>query len=83
MAANCSVLPAVIVGALGVTAIDCRVGAVTVNAACPVIDPLVAVIVDAPAVTAVASPPAEIAATPVLLEDHVADPVRSCVLASL
>jgi hypothetical protein len=66
-----------------VTARDCRVGAVTVNAACPVIDPLIAAIVDAPAVTAVTSPPAEIVATPVLLEVHVADPVRSCVLASL
>jgi hypothetical protein len=49
------------------------VAAVTVRAAVPEVLPEVAVIVDAPAATPVASPAPEIVAAAVLLLDHVTD----------
>ena len=48
MAVNCSVAPLVIEGLAGVTAIEVRVGAVTVSLVFPLIEPKVAVIGRAP-----------------------------------
>ena len=81
VAVNCWVKPATSDGAAGVTAIETRVGAVTVSAAVPETEPTVAVIVDGPAATPVARPPAAIVAFDVSEEVHAADAVRSCVVA--
>lgn len=67
----------------GVTAIDCSVGAVTVNVVEPDTDPRVAVIVLVPAVTPVLKPVPEIVATVVVPEFQVTELVRFCVLLSL
>ena len=89
VAINCCVVPLAILGLTGVTPMDDRVAAVTVNVVLPEISPDVAVIVmGPPTVNAVASP-LEPAA---LLMDatgegfgvvvQVTDNVRSCVVAS-
>jgi hypothetical protein len=56
VAVNCSVLPLLIVGFTGVTAIDDKVPAFTVSIVEPEIEPLVAVIVVEPAPAAAATP---------------------------
>ena len=64
----------------GVTAIKVTTGAVTVTLVEPLMPPLVAVTVDAPAVTPFAMPPDEIVAMPTAVEVHVTVPVRFCVV---
>ena len=71
------------VGVAGVTAIDDRVAAVTVNVVEPTTAPLVALIVDVPTFTAVANPAALIVAFAGVPDDHVTLPVRFCVELSL
>ena len=71
-------------GVLGVTAMETRVGAVTVSTAVLlVMPPEVAVILELPTPRPVATPLALIEATAPSLEFHVAEPVRSCVLLSV
>ena len=77
---NCCVWPSVIEGVAGVTAIDERVGAVTVRIVEPVMEPDVAVIVVLPCATDVASPALLIVAMLVADEAQVTVPVRFCVL---
>ena len=83
---NCCVVPRVIEGFAGVTAIETS-APVTVSAVEPVILPLalviVAVIVEMPVVTPVARPAWVIVATPGVDELHAAVLVRFCVLPSL
>ncbi len=57
VAVNCSVAPLVIEGLAGVTAIEVRVGAVTVSLVFPLTEPKVAVMVEDPTPTPLASPP--------------------------
>ena len=66
MAVNCCVAPLVIEGLAGVTAIEVRVGAVTVSLVFPLIEPKVAVIVEDPVATPVASPSEVMVATEVV-----------------
>ena len=80
---NCCVRPLAIDGLAGVTAMDCRVAAVTVSTVEPTIDPDVALIVLVPTATAVANPPALMVAVVVVPEAHVTEAVRFCVLLSL
>ncbi len=80
MAVNCSVVPALIEGLAGVTAIDTKVAAVTVSAVEPLIEPEVAVIVVLPCAALVANPAAPIVATLVVPELHVTVPVKFCVV---
>jgi len=80
---NCSLVPFAIEAAAGITDNEVKTGAVTVNAAEPLIVPDVAVIVVPPCAMLVASP---LALTVAVGEDddiHVAVLVRSCVLPSL
>jgi hypothetical protein len=81
VAVNCLVVPLVIEGFAGVTAIDTSVGAVaaTVRVVEPLTAPEAALIVLVPAATPVAKPPALIVATLVVCEVHVAVLVRFCV----
>ena len=58
VAVNCCVAPRRCDGFAGVTAIDCRVAAVTVSTVEPVTPPNVALIVEVPVATAVARPAA-------------------------
>jgi hypothetical protein len=83
VAANCCVKPFAIDGFVGVTAIDCSVGAVTVNVVLPTTNPSVALIELMPTPAPVASPAAVIVATEVVAEAHVTEPVKFCVLLSL
>ena len=83
VAVNCCVRPLATEGFAGVTAIETSVGAVTVRTVVPVIDPDFALIVEVPAVSAVANPAELIVATEVVAEVHVALPVKFCVLLSL
>jgi hypothetical protein len=83
VAVNCCVAPLAIEALAGVTAMDVNVAAVTVRPVDPLIAPEVAVIVALPVATPVARPAAVMVATPVLLELHVTDAVRFCVLLSL
>jgi hypothetical protein len=83
VAVNCRRTPTGIVAFAGVTAIETKFGAVTVNAAVPVIPLCVAVIVAEPAALVAASPPAAIVATDVFKEVQAAVVVRSWVLLSL
>ena len=76
VAVNCSVAPLVIDGFAGVTAIDCKVAAVTVNTVDPLIAPEVALIVDVPTPAPVASPVVLIVAMLVVPEDQVTLDVR-------
>ena len=77
---NCCVLPTAIEAFAGVTAIDTSTGAVTVSVVEPVILPIVALMLEVPAVTPVAKPPAAIVATLGADELHVTKGVRFCVL---
>jgi hypothetical protein len=82
VAVNCCVFPAAtVVIPAGVIAIDTKVAAVTVALVEPVIPERLALIVGSPAETAVISPATTVAL--VVLEDHVAVLVMSCVLPSL
>jgi hypothetical protein len=83
VAVNCCVDPLVIVGFAGLTAIDCRVAAVTVRRVEPLIAPDVAVMVLVPAAAAVANPPAVMVAVAVVPEAQVTEAVRFCVVLSL
>jgi hypothetical protein len=83
VAVNCWVAPLPIEGLEGVTAIDARVGAVTVSAVLPLMLPSVAEIVVVPTPVPVASPDALIVATDVPEDAHVTLFVRSCVVPSV
>jgi hypothetical protein len=83
VAVNCCVRPLVTVGFAGVTAIDCRVAAVTVRTVDPTIAPEVALIVLVPTPAPVARPPVVMVAVVVVAEAHVTDAVRFCVVLSL
>jgi type III secretory pathway component EscT len=83
VAVNCCVAPGATDGLAGVTASDTSAGAVTVRPVDPLIEPKVAWIVALPVATPVARPAAVMLATPVLLELHVTELVRFCVLLSL
>jgi hypothetical protein len=80
VAANCWVVPRVMLAAAGVTAIDTKAGGPTVNAAEPLIVPEVAVIVALPCATDKARPALLTVATVVEDELQVTDEVRLCVL---
>ncbi len=67
----------------GVTAIETKTGAVTVNVVEPLIVPAVAVIVAVPCDTLVANPPLAIVATDAADEVQVAILLRFCVEPSL
>jgi hypothetical protein len=73
----------VIDGFAGVTAIDCNVAAVTVRTVEPLMDDDVAVIVEVPTPTPLASPAALIVAVAVVPDDQVTVDVRFCVVPSL
>jgi hypothetical protein len=83
VAVNCCVVPLVIEGFAGVTAIDCSVAAVTVSNVDPEIDDDVAVIVEVPTPAPLARPAALIVAVAVVPEDQVTVDVRFCVEPSL
>jgi hypothetical protein len=83
VAVNCWVAPLAIDGFTGVTAIDCRVAAVTVRVVEPLIAPDVALIVEVPTPAPVARPVALIVAVAVVPELHVTVLVRFCVVPSL
>jgi hypothetical protein len=83
VAVNCCVCPFAIVAAVGVTAIDTKVAFVTVSVVDPTTLPLVALIVELPAFSAVARPPAVIVAVAGVPDAHTALFVRSCVELSL
>ena len=76
VAVNCCVAPLAIDGFAGVTAIDCRVAAVTVRVVEPLIAPDVALIVEVPTPAPVARPAALIVAVVVVPDDHVTVLVR-------
>ena len=80
---NCCVAPLVMLGFAGVTAIDCRVAAVTVSTVEPTTDPDVALMVLVPAPAPVASLPAVMVAVPGVPDAHVTEFVKFCVLLSL
>ena len=73
-------MPSGILALAGVTAIDFRVGAVTVNVAEPEIVPEVAVMVAVPCATDVASPPLFMVATVLDEVVQVTELVRVCVV---
>jgi hypothetical protein len=77
---NCWVLPAATDGDAGVTAIEVRVAAVTVNVVDPLMLPDLAVIVEVPTDTPVANPPALTVAIEVADELQVEELVRFCVV---
>jgi hypothetical protein len=83
VAVNCWSAPLVIVGLAGVTAMETRVGALTVRLVLPDTAPSVALIVLCPGATAWASPLAVIVATEVVPELQVTEPVRLAVVVSL
>ena len=83
VAVNCCVVPSAIDGLTGVTAIETSAAAVTVKVVEPVTPPDAALIVVAPVATVFANPAAEIVATPVLEDVHVAELVRFPVVPSL
>ena len=70
-------------GFAGVTAMDCRVAAVTVSTVEPEIAPEVALMLLVPVPTAVASPPAVIVAVVVVADVQVTEPVMFAVVVSL
>jgi hypothetical protein len=76
VAVNCCVFPAATDGFAGVTAMEDRVAAVTVNVVDPTTLPLVALIVDVPTFTAVAKPAALIVAFAGVPDAHVTLPVK-------
>ena len=71
VAVNCCVAPLLMDGFAGVTAIDCKVAAVTVNTVDPVIEFSVALMLLVPTPAPVAWPPVVIVATEVVAEAHV------------
>ena len=73
-------MPAATDGEAGVTEMEFRVGAVTVNFVVPLMLPDLAVMVEVPAAMPVASPAVLTAATEVEDELHVALLVRFCVV---
>jgi len=77
---NCWVEPAPIDAVLGVTAIELKVAAVTVNVADPLIVPDVAVIMAVPTLMLVANPVLFTVAMEVAEDVHVALVVRFCVV---
>ena len=79
VAVNCWVKPFAMAGLAGVTAIDCSAGALTVRTVEPVTPLSVALIVDVPVATPVASPAVLIVATDVVAEAQVTWLVRFCV----
>ncbi len=84
MAVNDCVRPLAMEGLLGVTAMETKVGAVTVSTAVLlVMPPEVAVILELPTLKPVATPLALMEATAPLLEFQVTELVRSCVLLSV
>src|ERR1700733_12704487 len=83
VAVNCWVAPLAIDGFTGVTAIDCRVAAVTVRVVEPLIDDDVAVMVEVPTAAALARPPVLIVAMVVVPEVQVTVDVKFCVVPSL
>jgi hypothetical protein len=83
MAVNCCVLPRLIEGFAGVTAMDASTGCVTVSVAVPVILLIVAPMVELPAITLVAKPPPVIVATLEGNELHITILVKFCMLPSL
>ncbi len=80
MAVNCCVAPAGTDGLAGVTAMETRVGAVTVRTVDPLIVPEVAVIVVVPAATVVANPAELMVAALVAEEVQMAELVRLAVV---
>jgi hypothetical protein len=82
VALNCWVEPFVMVGFVGVTAIELNVAALTTSVVVPFIVPTAAVITVVPTDTAVAWAPGVIVATPVLTELQVAVAVMSWVVPS-
>ena len=80
MAVNCCVDPAETDGLAGVTAMETRVGAVTVKTVEPLIAPEVAVIVELPAAMEVANPTELMVAVLVAEEVQVAELVRFAVV---
>jgi hypothetical protein len=76
VAVNWSVKPLATVGFAGVTAMDERVGPVTVSVVDAVTEPETAWIADEPAETAVARPAEEIVATDGVRDDQVTELVR-------
>jgi hypothetical protein len=81
---NCCVLPAGTVGFAGVTAIETRFAAVTVNCATPLTEFTVAMIVtgpptETPFANPLLNPPLAMVAIAVLEEDQVTDPVSVCI----
>jgi hypothetical protein len=83
VAVNCWVRPLAIEGFAGVTAIDCKVAALTVRTVEPEIAPEVAEMVEEPTLAPVASPVALMVATVGVAALHVTLPVKFCVLLSL
>jgi hypothetical protein len=77
VAVNCCVVPALIEGFAGVTAIETRVAAVTVNVVEAVTLPTVALMLELPTPVVVARPVALMVATPGTDELHIAVLVRS------
>jgi hypothetical protein len=80
---NCSVVPNATEGLGGVTAMETRVGVVTVSAVEPLTLPDAAVVVVVPWVTVVARPELETVAIAVADEVQVAELVRFWVLPSV
>ena len=80
MAVNCCVVPAETDGLAGVTAMETRVGAVTVKTVDPVIVPEVAVIVEVPTAMVVANPAVLMVATLVTEDVQVAELNRFAVV---
>jgi hypothetical protein len=76
VAVNCCVKPLATLGSAGVTAIDSRIAALTVNVVEPVMLSSVALIVEVPVATPVAIPAAVIVATEVVADAHVTWLVR-------
>ena len=79
VAVNCTVPPAPTLGFAGVTVMVCSVGAVTVSRVLPLTEPEVAVMVELPGATAVASPVPLIVAVAVVPELQVTVP-STCVV---
>ena len=79
---NCTVRPMAMLGLAGVTAIDCKIAAVTVNIVLPDLIPEVAVMTEVPTPTPVARPLVArplgfTIATPIVPDDQVTDAVIS------
>ena len=80
---NCMVRPMAMLGLAGVTAIDCKIAAVTVSVVFPDLLPEVAVMTEVPTPTPVARPPGFTIATPIAPDDQMTDAVMSCEVPSV